>query len=104
MTDEEVIERMLSRAGEAGWRLPPRRHTAREFDSAMHGIGLVETLFDHEFARACFRGTPRPHRGQLPVPEFPEDLSDWQWHLVQLALTEPHQRLNYVRQVLDALG
>lgn len=77
MTNKQKLQKLIDCAVAHGW----------DDESDLTELSVSDVLFDPQFAKAVF-------------PDWVElmpwsSMTSWEWHLQELAITEPEKRINY---------
>lgn len=110
MTQSEKLQKVIERAVKNGWPLPKETNRKLYYVDQYGGIDYtyecwirhIESLmFDHEFAKAYFGIDENDQLGEkqglymsYETIYFRGKL--WQYHIQQLALTPPSERIDYL--------
>jgi hypothetical protein len=99
-TQEEKLKAIIEKAEKAGWNpfsFNEMRYALHRFDVGNKDLPLDSIFFDHDFAKAFWQ-----HPEHCDIPEsFCSRHASWQYHIQQLVLTQPEERIDYLYKFLN---
>lgn len=120
MTPQQILEKIIEKAVKGGWQAPKSYTTYHATEDGEYWraafddyYNVEKFFFDHSFAKAFWSnkehefhyqtGTMRCECGDW-YEEYATTPSEtsfcWQYHLINLALTPPEERLSYLEEYL----